>query len=383
MRRKRSPGSDDRSERLRKLRKSIDFTPPARDKDASGKDPAAPSPAAPTGEPSAKPNDKTPTAGDPTFNTPSGSNTPSAKVVTRQRRMGDNPRGQTRRMQRTHRSKHERGERNEKANPHSHPSTSTPAVAQRQLDELQHDLSIATEIQANLLPKKIPRIEGYDFSAYYRPSKHVGGDYYDFIELAEGRWGLVVADVSGKGVAGSMVMTMFRSVLRMHAEASPRACDPLVATNRQVARDIKRGMFVTCLYMVFDPRTAEIRVCSAGHNPLLYWRAKQSKVYQINPRGIAIGFDSGPIFERSILEQKFVLEAGDRIVAYTDGIIEAMNEARDEFGNERLASLTHQHGSTTSGRFVNMLISAVDAFVAGAEQSDDITLMTVRRRDGD
>lgn len=254
------------------------------------------------------------------------------------------------------------------------------AEQQERLDELQHDLNVATEIQSNLLPKKIPRLEGYDISAYYRPSKDVGGDYYDFIELEEGsnKLGLVVADVSGKGVSGSMVMTMFRSVLRMHSTMHPRCKEPLVATNKQVAQDIKRGMFVTCMYMVLEPDQQLVRVCSAGHNPLVYWRKKTGKCHLINPRGIAIGFDKGPVFEKSVQEQMFRLEPGDRVVAYTDGVNEAMNSENEEFGDRRLLDCVKDAGDASSGKFINILVEQLETFQGDAPQADDITVLTFR-----
>ncbi len=254
----------------------------------------------------------------------------------------------------------------------------TESGQQERLDELTHDLQVATQIQSNLLPKKIPRIEGFDLSAYYRPSKEVGGDYYDFIDLSEGRMALVIADVSGKGVAGSMVMTMFRTMLRSHAPASHRSTDPLIATNRQMSQDIKRGMFVTCMYIVLEPATATLRISSAGHNPLVYWRKKTNRCHLINPRGIAIGFDAGPVFERSLHEQMFKLEPGDRVVAYTDGIVEAMDPDNQEFGNERFLALISQHAEASSGRFVNLMVEAVTAFAGAAPQSDDITILSLR-----
>ncbi len=253
------------------------------------------------------------------------------------------------------------------------------------LSELQADLNVATEIQANLLPKKIPRLDGFDISAYYRPSKDVGGDYYDFLEIDDQTLGLIVADVSGKGVSGSMVMTMFRSVLRMHAKGCARAAEPLIHTNRQMAEDIKRGMFVTCYYILLEHNAegASVRVCSAGHNPLVYWRKKTGKCHLINPKGIAIGFDKGPVFENALQEQRFPLEPGDRLVAYTDGVVEAMNEKDEEYGDDRLVRLVQDHTDRTSGQFINRVIQDVEEFSGTAPQSDDITILTLRYLGGE
>ncbi|MHC4598578.1 MAG: SpoIIE family protein phosphatase, partial [Planctomycetota bacterium] len=162
----------------------------------------------------------------------------------------------------------------------------------------EHDLKIATEIQAGLLPSKIPAIRGYDLDAYYRPSKEVGGDYYDYINIDDTHLGITVADVSGKGIPGSMVMTMARSLLRMEASRNLSTADTLKKVNKVVARDIRRGMFVTALYLILDIPKRTILVSSAGHNPLIVFRGKTKKLDMVNPNGIALGFDKGPIFDR-------------------------------------------------------------------------------------
>jgi sigma-B regulation protein RsbU (phosphoserine phosphatase) len=245
---------------------------------------------------------------------------------------------------------------------------------------LEHDLSIASEIQSNLVPKRMLKIPGYDISAYYRPSKEVGGDYYDFITIDDDNEGLIVADVSGKGVPGSLVMTMARAFIRMEAERSRNTSpsDTLIRANRMLAQDIKKGMFVTALYCILNKRTNEMRVASAGHNPLIVWRAASNKVELANPNGIALGFDKGPVFERTIKEERIVLGHGDRIVAYTDGTVEAMNAANQEFGDKRFHQLIQQLATRDSNQMLNLLVKTLDEHKGDAPQSDDITIVTLR-----
>ncbi len=250
---------------------------------------------------------------------------------------------------------------------------------QQDLEALKKDLDVASQVQTNLLPKKVPQIPGYDISAFYRPSKEVGGDYYDFIQISPTRLGLVVADVSGKGIAGSMVMAMFRSVLRLCASQNIRARETMIKTNELATRDIKRGMFVTCLYVILNIEQNAVRVCSAGHNPLILWRAKTKSIHLINPNGIAIGFDKGPVFENIIKEQKFSLDPGDRLVLYTDGCVEAMNRDEEMFGDKSFYRLVKSYPDVSSGKLLNLIIDAIDEYVAGAPQSDDITLLSIRR----
>jgi serine phosphatase RsbU (regulator of sigma subunit) len=245
---------------------------------------------------------------------------------------------------------------------------------------LEHDLAIASEIQSNLVPKRMLKVPGYDISAYYRPSKEVGGDYYDFIEVDEHNEGIIVADVSGKGVPGSLVMTMARAYIRMEAERgkNPSPADTLMKANRMLAQDIKKGMFVTALYCILNKRTNEIRVASAGHNPLVVWRAAKNTVELVNPNGIALGFDKGPVFERTVKEVSVTLGHGDRIVAFTDGTVEAMNMANQEFGDERFYTLIRDLAPRDSNQMLNLLVRALDEHKGHAPQSDDITIVTLR-----
>ncbi len=245
---------------------------------------------------------------------------------------------------------------------------------------LEHDLAIASEIQSNLVPKRMLKVENYDISAYYRPSKEVGGDYYDFIQIDEENEGVIVADVSGKGVPGSLVMTMARAFIRMEAERSRNTspADTLMKANRMLAQDIKKGMFVTALYCILNKRTNEIRVASAGHNPLVVWRAATNQVQLVNPNGIALGFDKGPVFERTVKDEKIVLGHGDRIVAFTDGTVEAMNADNQEFGDERFYTLIRDLAPRDSNQMLNLIVKALDEHKGNAPQSDDITIVTLR-----
>jgi sigma-B regulation protein RsbU (phosphoserine phosphatase) len=245
---------------------------------------------------------------------------------------------------------------------------------------MEHDLTIASEIQSNLVPKRMLKIPGYDISAYYRPSKEVGGDYYDFIQIDEDNEGVIVADVSGKGVPGSLVMTMARAFIRMEAERgkNPSPADTLMKANRMLAQDIKKGMFVTALYCILNKRTNEIRVASAGHNPLVVWRAASNNVELVNPNGIALGFDKGPVFERTVKEVNITLGRGDRIVAFTDGTVEAMNSANQEFGDDRFYTLIRDLAMRDSNQMLNLIVKALDDHKGHAPQSDDITIVTLR-----
>jgi serine phosphatase RsbU (regulator of sigma subunit) len=262
----------------------------------------------------------------------------------------------------------------------------TTALRTAQLQELQaraldHELGIASEIQTNLVPKTMLKVRGYDVGAYYRPSKEVGGDYYDFIEIDENRAGLIVADVSGKGVPGSLIMAMARTLIRMEAERNrnPSTADTLARANQMLARDIKKGMFVTAIYGILDRTNHQIRVSSAGHNPMILWRARTDEIVLVNPKGIALGLDRGPVFERTISEEIIQLEPGDRVVFYTDGTVEAMNERKEDFGDKRFRELCRKFAKLESNQFLNLIMKALDEHQGSAPQHDDMTIVTFRR----
>ena len=137
---------------------------------------------------------------------------------------------------------------------------------------LQKELQVAQEIQQMLLPSDFPKVEGYDIASFYEAAKEVGGDLFDFVEVDEDTIGICVADVSGKGVPGSLIMTMIRTALRLEARGNKNPADVLVSVNRFVTDDMKRGMFVTMFYMVLDSRNRIIHYASAGHNPMILYR---------------------------------------------------------------------------------------------------------------
>lgn len=241
---------------------------------------------------------------------------------------------------------------------------------------LKHELAIAEELQSNLLPRRIPRVAGIDLSAYYRPTEEVGGDYYDFIEIDDDHLGIAVADVSGKGIPGAMVMTEARALLKGEAGRTLSPAETLLRINRVLFHDIKRGMFVTMCYMVLSIKKRQLTLSSAGHLPLILRRRASRTCHAINPMGLALGIDKGSLFEKRLGEERVSLEPGDRFVGCTDGILESMDEDHRELGPERLSALVNAHADRTSGEFVTKIIDGVEAHQGKAPQHDDMTLVT-------
>ncbi len=240
------------------------------------------------------------------------------------------------------------------------------------------DLSIATRIQNALLPEELPEISGIEMACYYQPAREVGGDYYDVISLPGGRAGIVVADVSGKGLAGSLVMTMTRSLVRMAARTQLDAASILEEVNASLSRDMTEGMFVTLAWAELDDERSQVRIARAGHNPPLLLRAS-GRVEQFQPGGISLGMDPGPLFSQSLEVSHVDLAPGDSLILYTDGIVEAMNHDGVEYGLERFAQILQNLTAAAPEEVVEGVVTDLARHVAGAEASDDITLVVARR----
>lgn len=243
---------------------------------------------------------------------------------------------------------------------------------------IEHDLNLARQIQSNLLPKKIPKLRGVDLQAFYRSAKEVGGDYYDLIPLTSQHLGIAVGDVSGKGVQGSLVMAMTRSILRAMSPGVTSAAKTLTRVNHILAKDLKTGSFVTLIYLVLDVVGRTITVGRAGHNPLLVYHGERKTAEFLNPPGIALGFDAGPIFDRVIKETSFPLVKGDVVVAYTDGVVESMNEAREQYGDDRFRDVVAANAHRTSDEIVKALVAELDRHQGSAPQHDDITIVVLK-----
>lgn len=244
---------------------------------------------------------------------------------------------------------------------------------------MEHELSLATSIQAGLLPAELPQIPGLDLAAYYDSAKEVGGDYYDFLQVDNNRIGVVVADVSGKGVPGSLVMSMTRSMLHMAARENRSPKDTIIEVNNCLAPDMNPGMFVTLAYLVLDTRSREVRLVRAGHNAPLLYSSRHGQVIDLHPKGIAIGLDrEGPLFSSQLEPQKFTLQAGDVLVLYTDGIVEGKDPQGRDFGDDRLHQLLLENRERPASEILETIMEELRSHQKNAEQSDDITLLVLK-----
>ncbi|UCF04616.1 MAG: anti-sigma factor antagonist [bacterium] len=249
-------------------------------------------------------------------------------------------------------------------------------------ERLQKEMQVAQEIQQTLLPKKVPRVSGYDIGSLYRAAKEVGGDYFDFVNVDDDTTGVVVADVSGKGVPGSLVMTMIRTALRMEARGNFSAAEVMARMNDFVTEDMKKGMFVTIFYVILDSKNRIISYASAGHNPMILYRAESDETFFLNPRGFPVGISlpDDTLFRRSIDVEKIKLKKDDMLVIYTDGVTEAMNEDREQYGEERLIRLIKRYGRLAPEEFIDRLNEDIAAFTGNMAQNDDITVVAIKEK---
>jgi serine phosphatase RsbU (regulator of sigma subunit)/anti-sigma regulatory factor (Ser/Thr protein kinase) len=249
-------------------------------------------------------------------------------------------------------------------------------------ERLQKEMQVAQEIQHTLLPAEFPTIDGYEIGAMYRAAKEVGGDYYDFFWVDPTSLGIVVADVSGKGVPGSLVMTMIRTAMRLESRGNKSASDVLGRVNTHVTADMKKGMFVTMFYIILDSRNRVINFSSAGHNPMVLYRGESRQVFFLKPKGFPLGIDlpEDDQFAKNLALQRIQLHKDDMLVIYTDGITEAMNAAKQQFGEDRLVATIKKNAHLTPQAFVERLNRAVMDFTQGAEQNDDITVVAIKEK---
>lgn len=248
--------------------------------------------------------------------------------------------------------------------------------------KLQKELQVAQEIQQMLLPSDFPKVEGYELASYYEAAKEVGGDLFDFVEVDDDSIGIIVADVSGKGVPGSLIMTMIRTALRLESRGNKNPADVLAKVNNFVADDMKRGMFVTMFYIILDSRNREIHFASAGHNPMILYRGSSKQTYYMNPSGFPVGIQLPDLnlFARKIQTDSIRLREDDILVVYTDGITEAMNANRELFREERFQESIRNNSHLDVTGFVKSINQELKSFTGGAPQNDDITFVAIKEK---
>ena len=254
-----------------------------------------------------------------------------------------------------------------------------PVSPERERERLEQELRVARRIQQASLPKAVPTLEGWQISPYYQPAREVGGDFYDFHLLPEGRLGLVVGDATGKGVPAALVMSTTCGMLRLAAQSHASPAEMLQGVNEVLFPNIPSNMFVTCFYAVLDPKSGSLRYANAGHD-LPYLRRGSGDAEELRARGMPLGLMPSMNYE----EKEIVIDAGEGVLLYSDGLVEAHDSKRERemFGFPRLRRLVAEHDADAAEErpLVDFLLEELYSFVGeGWEQEDDITLLTLLR----
>jgi serine phosphatase RsbU (regulator of sigma subunit)/predicted ester cyclase len=245
----------------------------------------------------------------------------------------------------------------------------------RERELVEQELQVARGIQQASLPKEVPTLEGWQISPYYRPAREVGGDFYDFHLLSEGRLGLVVGDATGKGVPAALVMSTTLGMLQLAAQAldSSSPGEVLAQVNETLLARIPQNMFVTCFYAILDPKSGTLSFANAGHD-LPYLHRSNGNAEELKARGMPLGL----MPEMSYEQKEIVLKPEDSALLYSDGLVEAHDPKGEMFGFPRLRALIAEHGEERS--LGDFLMKELYSFVGeGWKQEDDITLLTLRR----
>jgi serine phosphatase RsbU (regulator of sigma subunit)/predicted ester cyclase len=243
----------------------------------------------------------------------------------------------------------------------------------RERERFEQELRVARRIQQALLPKELPLFDDWEIVPYYQPAREVGGDFYDFLPLADGRVGVIIGDVSGKGIAAALVMANTQSVLRAVSQGSATPGELLAQVNEVHFSYIPTNMFVTCFCGILDPESGRLTYANAGHNPP--FRQHGGKATTLFATGMPLGLMSSMAYE----EKETILLPGDSVLFYSDGLIEAHNPEHEMLGSPRVRELVKEHAPGAK-RLTERVVEELGRFTGEWwEQEDDITLVTLER----
>jgi sigma-B regulation protein RsbU (phosphoserine phosphatase) len=244
--------------------------------------------------------------------------------------------------------------------------------------QLDHDMQIAQQIQNSLLPRQLPSYSSVDLAGFNHPAMDIGGDYYDFIHIDEKHIGLAIADVSGKGIGGALMMAVCRSVLRENAQNVYDPSSMLSSLNQTLSSNLADDMFISILYMVLNLETHLLSYARAGHEAPIIIRNGDRQAEQIETAGIAIGLVDSETFGHVIETRTLSLRPGDMVVTYTDGVTEAMNSNHEEWGKEKLLHSIENMTDSPVKDLLESIRNDVISFTGANRQHDDMTMLALK-----
>lgn len=242
--------------------------------------------------------------------------------------------------------------------------------------QLEHELQVARQFQESLMPADVPHVSGWDIAALWQPAHTVSGDFYDFVAVGdEPVQGLIIADISDKGMPAALFTSLARSTLRASVTAACCPADWMTHANQVLYNDTVNGMFVTMCYAQISSTSKEVVYVNAGHNPPLLLQRPDNTLTYLMRTGVALGADGDHGFK----QRSVMLEAGDLILFYTDGVIEAVNAGGEEFGLDRLRQFILEFQSASASGIIGSLRNTLNSYIGIAPQFDDITMMVLKR----
>lgn len=246
-------------------------------------------------------------------------------------------------------------------------------------DSLEQSLKIAVDRQRRLLPAKAPQIPDCDIAITYRPAQRLSGDFYDFIDMGQGRIGIAIGDVAGHGIEAGILMGMTKKVLNIRASELMNPAEAMKQANIDVYKDLDRQTFVTAFLAMFDPVAKTITYARAGHNPpLMYNRDRTPPHSKFEAGGMMLGMAPGALFDRAMVAETVQLQSGDVILFYTDGLEEAKNDKGELFGLARCTPVLEQDVDRPAAYILGAIAFELDRFCGALPQEDDITAICVK-----
>jgi sigma-B regulation protein RsbU (phosphoserine phosphatase) len=240
---------------------------------------------------------------------------------------------------------------------------------------IEQEINVAASIQQRIIPKELPKIEGFEVSGINIPSREVGGDYYDCIKLSNGKYALIIADVAGKGIGAALLVSTLNAALSSYLEFDLPLTEISDKLNKLIYKSSPSDKFITFFIAVLDPKTGELDIVNAGHNPILLLR-KDNTLEKLDAGGVGLGmFDFGIPYTG----QKSTMNSGDKLFLYTDGIPEAMNENEEEYSDEKMIKFFENNSGKPTNEFVDELVKDIKSYAGLAQQSDDITVLILKR----
>jgi serine phosphatase RsbU (regulator of sigma subunit) len=240
---------------------------------------------------------------------------------------------------------------------------------------MEKDLASAHDVQTSMLPATCPKIKGYQIAASSTPAREVGGDFYDFIVMGNQKTGVVIGDVTGKSVSGALIMSASRSVFRILSEEGLTVRESMMRANLRLKEDVTPGMFVALVFAVLNSATHKLTLCNAGQTQPIHYSAKTGDARLVETKGDT--FPLGIMANARYQETELQLAPGDRLLFYTDGMVEAMNNKGEIFGFKRLLEVVEQSTSMDVDSLLQEILDNVNAFVGHASQHDDLTVIIV------